>query len=80
MSTARPSRGWGKDSVYLIIELLAGTILVMLALGGIAPFLITAGASRGIVMALTVVVIAATFVAIMYVDGRKRRRKKPRQS
>ena len=66
--------------MYLIIELLAGTILVMLALGGIAPFLIVAGASQPVVMGLTAVMIAATFAAIMYVDGRKRRKKTPPQS
>jgi uncharacterized membrane protein (UPF0136 family) len=66
--------------VYLIIELLAGTILVMLALGGIAPYLIVMGASQRVVMALTVAMIAATFAAIMYIDARKKRRKKPRES
>ena len=66
--------------MYLIIELLAGTILVMLALGGIAPFLIVAGASQRVVMGFTVVMIAAAFAAIMYFDGRKRRKKKPPQS
>lgn len=66
--------------MYLIIELLAGTILVMLALGGLAPFLVTAGASQRVVMGLMVVMIAAMFAAVMYLDGRKRRRKKPPQS
>ena len=51
----------------VLLELIAGAVVVFLVLGGIAPMLIVAGASKRLLYAIGVVLFVLVSAAVVYV-------------
>jgi hypothetical protein len=56
----------------VLLELIAGGIVVFLVLGGIAPMLVVAGASKRLLYAVGIALLLLVSAAVLYVNRQKR--------
>jgi hypothetical protein len=54
--------------------MLAGAIIAFLVLGGIAPFMIVAGASRDLIFAVGIAMYAVIVAFVLYTDSKRTKR------
>ncbi|PYR06308.1 MAG: hypothetical protein DMG00_19125 [Acidobacteria bacterium] len=56
----------------VLLEVIAGGIVVFLVLGGIAPMLVVAGASKRLLYAVGIALLLLVSAAVLYVNLRRR--------
>jgi len=56
----------------VLLELIAGVVVVFLVLGGIAPMLVAAGASKRLLYAVGIGLLLLVSAAVLYVNLRRR--------